>query len=48
MARAKKNLFTLLGWLVWKLLALVGLPMAKRKLKDSPHGSSSRSSRRRR
>ena len=28
MARPKRNLFALLGWVVWKLLALVGLPLA--------------------
>ncbi|MCR4512141.1 hypothetical protein [Aeromicrobium sp. 50.2.37] len=35
MARPKRNAFALLGWIVWKLLALVGLPMAKRKLEES-------------
>ncbi|WP_344002994.1 hypothetical protein [Nocardioides lentus] len=34
MARAKTNLFALLGWLVWKLLALVGVPAAKKKLES--------------
>ena len=34
MARTKRNLFALLGWLLWKLLALVGLPVAKRKLDE--------------
>ena len=29
---AKKNLLTALGWLVWKLLASVGLPYAKRRV----------------
>lgn len=45
MARPKRNLFALLGWLVWKLLALFGLPYAKRKL-DENRGN--RRSRRRR
>lgn len=35
MARPKRNLFALLGWVVWKLLALVGLPLAKRKLEEN-------------
>lgn len=35
MARPKRNAFALLGWIVWKLLALVGLPAAKRKLEES-------------
>ncbi|GAB3664968.1 hypothetical protein GCM10027596_30310 [Nocardioides korecus] len=34
MARTKRNLFTLLGWVLWKLLALVGLPIARRKLDE--------------
>ncbi|SEB63752.1 hypothetical protein SAMN04489844_0735 [Nocardioides exalbidus] len=34
MARTKRNLFALLGWAVWKLLALVGLPLAKKKLNE--------------
>ena len=34
MSRPKRNLFTFLGWLVWKLLALVGLPLAKKKLDE--------------
>ena len=34
MARPKRNLFTILGWAVWKLLALVGLPMAQKKLEE--------------
>jgi hypothetical protein len=37
MARPKRNLFALLGWIVWKLLALVGLPVAKRKLEERRH-----------
>ena len=45
MARPKRNLFALLGWLVWKLLSLVGLPIAKRKLEEHRHDS--RRSRRR-
>lgn len=31
---AKRNAFAALGWLVWKLLALVGLPIAKRKIEE--------------
>ncbi|GAA4111659.1 hypothetical protein GCM10022215_07550 [Nocardioides fonticola] len=34
MAHPKRNLFAVLGWIVWKLLALVGLPAAKRKLAE--------------
>lgn len=34
MSRPERNLFTLLGWLVWKLLSLVGLPIAKKKLDE--------------
>lgn len=33
MARAKRNVFALLGWLVWQLLARVGVPAAKRKVR---------------
>ncbi len=47
MARPKRNLFALLGWLVWKLLSLVGLPVAKRKLEERRHDRGSRRSRRR-
>jgi hypothetical protein len=35
MAHPKRNLFALLGWIVWKLLALVGIPYAKRKLEEN-------------
>ncbi|MFY0409685.1 hypothetical protein [Solicola sp. PLA-1-18] len=45
MANPKRNLFTLLGWVVWKLLALVGLPVAKKKLEER-RGSSHRRLRR--
>lgn len=31
---AKRNAFAALGWFVWKLLALVGLPLARRKIAD--------------
>ncbi|WP_268750719.1 hypothetical protein [Aeromicrobium sp. Root495] len=41
MARPKRNAFAFLGWIVWKLLALIGLPMAKKKIQEN------RSSRRR-
>lgn len=34
MGKPKRNLFTVLGWIVWKLLALVGLPMAKKKIDE--------------
>ncbi len=34
MARPKRNLFAALGWIVWKILALVGLPLAKKKLDE--------------
>ncbi len=45
MARPRRNLFALLGWIVWKLLALVGLPYAKRRLEEN---RGSRRTRRRR
>lgn len=34
MSHPKRNVFAFLGWLVWKLLSLVGLPIAKRKLDE--------------
>lgn len=34
MSHPKRNVFAVLGWIVWKLLALVGLPMAKKKLEE--------------
>lgn len=34
MAKPKRNLFAILGWIVWKLLALFGVPAAKRKLEE--------------
>lgn len=34
MAHPKRNFFTVLGWAVWKLLALVGLPIAQKKLEE--------------
>jgi len=34
MAHPKRNLFTALGWVVWKALSLVGLPLAKKKLDE--------------
>ena len=43
MARTKRNLFALLGWLFWKVLTLVGLPLAKRKLAERGSSSSHRS-----
>lgn len=39
MTRTKRDLFTALGWIVWKILALVGLPMAKKKIAESGSGS---------
>ncbi len=43
MARPKRNLFALLGWIVWKLLALVGVPYAKKKIEENRrHGRSRR------
>jgi len=40
-AHPKRNVFAMIGWVVWKILALVGLPAAKKKV-------ASRSSARRR
>lgn len=37
MAKPKRNLFALLGWLVWKLLSLFGVKFAKDKLKQDRH-----------
>jgi len=31
-AKPKRNVFALLGWLVWKLLSLFGVKFAKKKL----------------
>ena len=42
MAHTKRTLFSVLGWLVWKLLALVGLPAAKRRLQDRGGNTPSR------
>jgi hypothetical protein len=28
----------MIGWVVWKILALVGLPMAKKKVQSGRHG----------
>ena len=41
MAHPKRNLFAMLGWLFWKVLTLVGLPVAKRKLAERGSSSSS-------
>lgn len=30
--KVKRNLFALLGWVVWKLLSLLGLRFAKKRL----------------
>ncbi|NYE36791.1 hypothetical protein F4692_001924 [Nocardioides cavernae] len=45
MAHTKRNLFAVLGWLFWKVLTLVGLPVAKRKLAErgsTPRGGARR------
>ena len=42
MAKAKRNIFALLGWLVWKLLAVFGVKYAKDKLRDDGKRSSRR------
>ncbi|WP_370247899.1 hypothetical protein [Nocardioides sp.] len=34
MAHQKRNLFAVLGWIVWKLLAIVGVPAAKKKVRQ--------------
>jgi hypothetical protein len=34
MAHVKRNVFAGFGWVVWKLLALVGVPIAVRKVKE--------------
>lgn len=34
MAKPKRNLFAMLGWVIWKLLSLFGLKFAKDKLKN--------------
>lgn len=34
MAHPKRNLFAVLGWIVWKLLALFGVPAAKKKVSE--------------
>jgi len=38
MARAKRNLFAMLGWVVWKLLSVLGLKYAKDKLASDGGG----------
>lgn len=37
--KARLNLFTALGWLVWKILAVFGLPYAKSRLARPAAGS---------
>ena len=37
MARTKRTAFTALGWVVWQLLARVGVPAAKRKVRGKRH-----------
>ncbi|TQJ08338.1 hypothetical protein FB458_1424 [Lapillicoccus jejuensis] len=37
MARAKRTAFTALGWVAWQLLARVGVPAAKRKVRERRH-----------
>ena len=39
MAHPKRNIFAMLGWVVWKLLSLFGLKFAKDKLKDDERSS---------
>jgi hypothetical protein len=39
--KAKRHLFAGLGWVVWKALALVGIPLAKRKLEARARTTSS-------
>jgi hypothetical protein len=34
MVHVKRDVFAGFGWVVWKGLALIGLPLAKRKVKD--------------
>ncbi|MBD8606803.1 MULTISPECIES: hypothetical protein [unclassified Aeromicrobium] len=46
MAHPKRNLFTVLGWIVWKALALVGLPIARKKLDERRSNRSLRRGRR--
>ncbi len=41
MAHPKRNIFAMLGWLVWKLLSLFGLKFAKDKLKNDKRGRGS-------
>ena len=41
MAHPKRNLFTVLGWIVWKALALIGLPIARKKLDERRSNRSS-------
>lgn len=38
MAHPKRNAFAVLGWILWKILALVGLPYAKKKISSSDRG----------
>lgn len=35
MAKPKRTVFAMLGWVVWKLLSLLGLKFAKDKLKNN-------------
>lgn len=32
--KVKRNLFAALGWIVWKLLAILGVSYAKQKVRD--------------
>lgn len=34
MARTKTSAYTAVGWLVWQALAKVGVPLAKRKIRQ--------------
>ncbi len=40
--KAKRNLFAVLGWIVWKVLALFGVRYAKNQLADHEQSRRSR------
>jgi hypothetical protein len=42
-AHPKRNLFAMLGWLFWKLLTLIGLPVARRRLAERGSSTSKHS-----
>lgn len=35
MANPKRNVFAALGWVVWQTLAKIGVPVAKKKIKNT-------------